>query len=406
MSKEKLDTQEVKTLDLNGLEQQNEQTSKESCELSIVMPCLNEAQTIGQCIQKARTFLYYNNIDGEIIVADNGSTDDSVNIAKKLGAKVVNVEERGYGAALMGGIAAAKGKYVIIGDSDDSYDFLNLMPFLEKLREGYHLVVGNRFKAGIQKGAMPFLHRYLGNPILSGIGKLFFKSKVNDFHCGLRGFHREAYKWMDLHTTGMEFASEMVVKSIIYDLKMTEVPTTLSPLSNKRKSHLRPFNDGWRHLKFLLLYSPRWIFFYPGLFLMIAGFLVSTWIFFNPQLSWDIHTMLYASGAIMIGFQTVIFAVFTKTFAVHEKLLPTTPQIEKILKNLTLEKGLVTGGIMVLLGLGGFIYSLIIWNDRIFFEAGITITMRLVIASVTLLVLGFQLIFSSFFFHMLRLNTK
>lgn len=406
MSKEKLDTQEVNTLDLNGLEQQNEQTSKESCELSIVMPCLNEAQTIGQCIQKARTFLYYNNIDGEIIVADNGSTDDSVNIAKKLGAKVVNVEERGYGAALMGGIAAAKGKYVIIGDSDDSYDFLNLMPFLEKLREGYHLVVGNRFKAGIQKGAMPFLHRYLGNPILSGIGKLFFKSKVNDFHCGLRGFHREAYKWMDLHTTGMEFASEMVVKSIIYDLKMTEVPTTLSPLSNKRKSHLRPFNDGWRHLKFLLLYSPRWIFFYPGLFLMIAGFLVSTWIFFNPQLSWDIHTMLYASGAIMIGFQTVIFAVFTKTFAVHEKLLPTTPQIEKILKNLTLEKGLVTGGIMVLLGLGGFIYSLIIWNDRIFFEAGITITMRLVIASVTLLVLGFQLIFSSFFFHMLRLNTK
>lgn len=401
-----MDTQEVNTLDLNGLEQQNEQASKESCELSIVMPCLNEAQTIGQCIQKARTFLYYNNIDGEIIVADNGSTDDSVNIAKKLGAKVVNVEERGYGAALMGGIAAAKGKYVIIGDSDDSYDFLNLMPFLEKLREGYHLVVGNRFKAGIQKGAMPFLHRYLGNPILSGIGKLFFKSKVNDFHCGLRGFHREAYKWMDLHTTGMEFASEMVVKSIIYDLKMTEVPTTLSPLSNKRKSHLRPFNDGWRHLKFLLLYSPRWIFFYPGLFLMIAGFLVSTWIFFNPQLSWDIHTMLYASGAIMIGFQTVIFAVFTKTFAVHEKLLPTTPQIEKILKNLTLEKGLVTGGIMVLLGLGGFIYSLVIWNDRIFFEAGITITMRLVIASVTLLVLGFQLIFSSFFFHMLRLNTK
>lgn len=401
-----MDTQEVNTLDLNGRDHQNEQDAKNTCELSIVMPCLNEEQTIGQCIQKARTFLYYNNIDGEIIVADNGSTDDSVNIAKKLGAKVVNVQERGYGAALMGGIAEAKGKYVIIGDSDDSYDFLNLMPFLEKLREGYHLVVGNRFKAGIQKGAMPFLHRYLGNPILSGIGKLFFKSKVNDFHCGLRGFHREAYKWMDLHTTGMEFASEMVVKSIIYDLKMTEVPTTLSPLSNKRKSHLRPFNDGWRHLKFLLLYSPRWIFFYPGLFLMIAGFLVSTWIFFNPQLSWDIHTMLYASGAIMIGFQTVIFAVFTKTFAVHEKLLPTTPQIEKILKNLTLEKGLVTGGIMVFLGLGGFIYSLIIWNDRIFFEAGITITMRLVIASVTLLVLGFQLIFSSFFFHMLRLNTK
>lgn len=401
-----MDTQEVNTLDLNGLDQENSQDSKNTCELSIVMPCLNEAQTIGQCIQKARTFLYYNNIEGEIIIADNGSTDDSVKIAKKLGAIVVNVEEKGYGAALMGGIEVAKGKYIIIGDSDNSYDFLNLMPFLEKLREGYHLVVGNRFKAGIQKGAMPFLHRYLGNPVLSGIGKLFFKSKVNDFHCGLRGFHREAYKWMDLHTKGMEFASEMVVKSIIYDLKMTEVPTTLSPLSNKRKSHLRPFNDGWRHLKFLLLYSPRWIFFYPGIFLMIAGFLVSTWIFFNPQLSWDIHTMLYASGAIMIGFQTVIFAVFTKTFAVHERLLPTTPQIEKILKNLTLEKGLITGGIMVLLGLGGFIYSLIIWNDRIFFEAGITITMRLVIASVTLLVLGFQLIFSSFFFHMLKLNTK
>ncbi len=401
-----MDAQEVNTLELNGFTEQNESGNSEGYELSIVMPCLNEAQTIGQCIQKARTFLYYNNIKGEIIVADNGSTDDSVNIAKKLGATVVNVQEKGYGAALMGGISQAKGKYVIIGDSDDSYDFLNLMPFLEKLREGYHLVVGNRFKAGIQKGAMPFLHRYLGNPILSGIGKLFFKSKVNDFHCGLRGFHREAYNWMDLHTTGMEFASEMVVKSIIYDLKMTEVPTTLSPMSKNRKSHLRPFNDGWRHLKFLLLYSPRWIFFYPGLFLMIAGFLVSSWIFFNPQLSWDIHTMLYASGAVMIGFQTVIFAVFSKTFAVHEKLLPTTPQIEKILQNITLEKGLIAGGIMVLLGLGGFIYSLIIWNDRIFFEAGITITMRLVIASVTLLVIGFQLIFSSFFFHMLKLNTK
>lgn len=401
-----MDTQEVNTYEINGFTSNDEVSSIENYELSIVMPCLNESKTIGQCIQKARTFLYYNNISGEIIVADNGSTDGSVEIAKKLGAKVVHVQEKGYGAALMGGIAEAKGKYIIIGDSDDSYDFLNLMPFLEKLREGYHLVVGNRFKAGIQKGAMPFLHRYLGNPILSGIGKLFFKSKVNDFHCGLRGFHREAYKWMDLHTTGMEFASEMVVKSIIYDLKMTEVPTTLSPLNKDRKSHLRPFNDGWRHLKFLLLYSPRWIFFYPGIFLMIAGFLISSWIFFNPQLSWDIHTMLYASGAIMIGFQTVIFAIFTKTFAVHEKLLPTTPQIERILKNLTLEKGLITGGIMVLLGLGGFVYSLIIWNDRIFFEAGITITMRLVIASVTLLVLGFQLIFSSFFFHMLKLNTK
>ncbi len=375
-------------------------------ELSIIMPCLNEEQTVGTCIQKATTFLYYNNIKGEIIIADNGSTDNSIDIAKKLGAKVINIQDKGYGSALMGGIAESRGKYIIMGDSDDSYDFLNLMPFVEKLREGYHLVVGNRFQAGIKKGAMPILHRYLGNPVLSGIGKLFFKSKIGDFHCGLRGFHREAYTWMDLQTTGMEFASEMVVKSTIFDLKMTEVPTTLFPDGRLRKSHLRTFSDGWRHLRFLLLYSPRWLFFYPGVLLMLLGVLVSTWIFMNPQLTWDIHTMLYASGAIMIGFQTVIFAIFSKTFAVHEKLLPTNPKIDKILNSITLEKGMLIGSIMILLGLAGSIYSIMIWDEGSFFQYGITITMRIVIASVTLLILGFQVIFSSFFFHMLKLNTK
>ena len=378
---------------------------KELLELSFVMPCLNEEETVGICIEKAMRSLKENNIKGEVIIADNGSTDGSIEIAQNAGAKVVNIATKGYGSALLGGIKAAKGKYIIMGDADDSYDFLNIMPYVEELRKGYDLVMGNRFKGKKMKGAMPFLHRYLGNPVLSWIGRLFFKSNVGDFHCGLRGFSKKAFYIMNLQTTGMEFASEMVVKATLYGLKITEVPTTLSPDGRSGKPHLRSFRDGWRHLRFLLLYSPRWLFLYPGLFLMLFGIVVGSLIFAMPDLKWDIHTMLYAVASSMIGFQAVIFAIFSKTFAVHEKLLPRNSGIDNLLNKITLEKGLIIGSILVLTGLAGFIYALAIWDKGSFEALGIPTTMRIVIASFTLLVLGFQLIFSSFFFNFLKINT-
>lgn len=370
------------------------------------MPCLNEAETVGHCIRKAKSFLDANNIAGEVIVADNGSRDGSDRIAEGEGAIVINVNEKGYGNALIGGISAARGRYIIMGDSDDSYDFLGLKPFLEKLREGFELVVGNRFRGGIEKGAMPWHHRYIGNPSLSLIGKWFFKSNISDFHCGLRGFTKDAFEKMDLQTTGMEFASEMVVKATLKGLRTTEVPTKLSPDGRPGRPHLRSFRDGWRHLRFLFLYSPRWLFLYPGFLMMLIGLFISVAIFLNPENNWDIHTMLYASGSIMIGFQAVIFAVFTKTFALHEKLLPRTNRIEKLFRKVTPEKGIIVALIMLAIGAFTFIYTYAIWQEGTFYELGITITMRYVIASVTLLVLGFQLLFSSFFFNILKLNTK
>lgn len=379
---------------------------QEYLELSIVMPCLNEAETVGVCVNKAISSLRDNNISGEVIIADNGSTDGSQEIAAKAGARLVKVKDRGYGSALRGGISAAKGKYIIMGDADDSYDFLNLMPFVEKLREGYELVMGNRFRGEKKKGAMPFLHRYLGNPVLSWIGRLFFDSQIRDFHCGLRGFTKKAFYIMNLQTSGMEFASEMVVKATMFDLKITEVPTTLSPDGRSGKPHLRSFRDGWRHLRFLLMYSPRWLFLYPGLILMFFGIVVGTLIFAMPDLGWDIHTMLYAVAASMIGFQAVIFAILSKTFAVHEKLLPRNRSINKILSKITLEKGLVVGLTLILIGLAGFFYALSIWDRGSFEALGIPTTMRIVIASFTLLVLGFQLIFSSFFFNFMKINTN
>jgi glycosyltransferase involved in cell wall biosynthesis len=375
-------------------------------ELSIVMPCLNEEKTVGVCIEKAKQFLQSNAIEGEIIIADNNSSDNSAAVAEASGAKVIHIYERGYGNALISGIQVSSGKYIIIGDSDDSYDFSDLRPILDKLREGYDLVIGNRFLSRKIPGAMPWHHRYIGNPLLTGIGKLFFKTQISDFHCGLRGFTRTAFNKMDLQTTGMEFASEMIVKSSIFGMKMTEVPTILKPDGRSGKSHLKSFRDGWRHLRFLLMYSPRWLFLYPGLTLMLFGLIIEMLIFLRPDLKLDIHTMLYASAAIMIGLQIVIFAVFTKTFAVHDKLLPTNQQIEKILNKMTLENGLLLGSILLIIGLAGAIYSYYIWREGTFFELGIKITMRIVIASFTLIVTGFQIIFSSFFLNILKLNTK
>ncbi len=339
-------------------------------ELTVVMPCLNEAETLATCIEKARASLESNGIRGEILIADNGSTDGSQEIAERLGARVVPVAARGYGSALRGGIAAARGKYVIMGDADDSYDFSHLLPFVEKLREGYDLVMGNRFQGGIAPGAMPPLHKYLGNPVLTAVGRLFFRSPCGDFHCGLRGFRRDSVLGLNLQTTGMEFASEMVVKATLMRLRLAEVPTTLSPDGRSRPPHLRSWRDGWRHLRFLLLYSPRWLFLYPGVFFMIAGALVGLWILSSDAtlggVTFNVNTLVYAGSAIVLGFQSVIFAVFTKSFAINEGLLPEDPRITRLFEVITLEVGLVVGVLMVLLGFGLSIYSLSVCGARSF----------------------------------------
>jgi glycosyltransferase involved in cell wall biosynthesis len=379
-------------------------------ELSIVMPCLNEAETLGACIEKAQRSLQALGVAGEIIVADNGSSDDSAEIAARLGARVVQVAVKGYGSALMGGIAAARGKYVIMGDADDSYDFTNLEPFLEKLREGYDLVMGNRFKGQIQPRAMPPLHRYLGNPVLTGIGRLFFHSACGDFHCGLRGFRKASIAALDLRTTGMEFASEMVVKATLQKMRIAEVPTSLSPARRSQPSHLRSWRDGWRNLRFLLMYSPRWLFLYPGTALMLLGLLVGLWLLPGSRtvgsVAFDVHTLLYAAMAMVIGFQAVLFAIFTEVFAINEGLLPEDPRWDKLFRWSTLEVGLLAGCVLLIAGLAGSIYALGDWGAHSFGRLDPFQTLRLVIPAVTLLVLGCQTILSSFFLSVLGLRRR
>ncbi|GBL16005.1 putative glycosyltransferase [Microcystis aeruginosa NIES-1211] len=369
-------------------------------ELSIVMPCLNEAETLATCIGKARDYLERHKIAGEVLIADNGSSDGSQEIATNSGARVVPIPERGYGSALRGGIAAAKGQYIIMGDADDSYDFTNLSPFLEKLRQGYDLVMGNRFQGGIKPGAMPVLHKYLGNPVLTWLGRLFFGSPCGDFHCGLRGFSKRAIEQLNLRTTGMEFASEMVVKASLYGLKITEVPTTLSPDGRSRPPHLKTWRDGWRHLRFLLMYSPRWLFLYPGLALMFLGFVATIWFIPQPK----VHTLLYSATALIIGFQIVSFAIFTKAFAISEGLLPEDRKLRRFLRYINLEVGLIIGVILFLLGIGGSVYALYTWNAQLYGALDPAVTMRIVIPSVTALALGVQVIFSSFFLSVLGLK--
>jgi glycosyltransferase involved in cell wall biosynthesis len=381
-----------------------------SIEVSVVMPCLNEAATLRACIQKARASLESNQVIAEIIVADNGSTDDSPRIAEEMGARLVCVEARGYGAALMGGINAARGKFVIMGDADDTYDFGTLGPFIEKLREGNDLVMGNRFKGGIQPGAMPKLHRYLGNPVLSGLGRLFFRSPCGDFHCGLRGFRKEAVMQMGLRTTGMEFASEMVVKATLHNLRIAEVPTTLAPDARNRAPHLRTWRDGWRHLRFLLLYSPRWLFLYPGAGLMAIGIAAGAWLELGPvtigNVRLDIHSLLYAAAAVVVGFQAIIFAIFTKIFAITEGLLPEDPKLKKVFRYVTLEAGLALGMLILLLGVTGSVLAVNDWGFRSFGNLDPQSEMRVAIPSVTALILGSQIVLSSFFLSVLGLNRK
>lgn len=371
-------------------------------ELSIVMPCLNESETLSICITKAQWYIQQQHLAAEIIIADNGSTDGSQAIATGFGVKVIEVSDRGYGSALRAGIAAAKGQYIIMGDADNSYDFTQLSPFIDQLRAGYDLVMGNRFRGGIQPGAMPPLHRYLGNPVLTWIGRLFFASPCQDFHCGLRGFRKDAIEALGLRTTGMEFASEMVVKATLYRLKIAEVSTTLSPDGRSRPPHLRSWRDGWRHLRFLLLYSPRWLFLYPGLLLMLVGFVSTLFLLSGPK----VHTLLYSSTAMLIGFQIALFSIFTKAFGMNEGLLPTDRRFQKLLRYLNLEVGLIVGAILILMGFGGTVYAFSRWQSQLFGALDPAETMRVVIPSVTCFALGFQVVFSSFFLSVLNLKTK
>ncbi len=378
-------------------------------ELSIVIPCLNEAETIGTCIDKSRTFLERNGVAGEIIVADNGSTDGSQEIAGRHGARVVHAKERGYGSALSAGINAAGGTYVIIGDADDSYDFTALEPFLTKLREGYDIVMGNRFKGGIKPNAMPLLHQYLGNPVLTFIGRLFFKSPVGDFHCGLRGFRKSAVERLNLRTTGMEFASEMIVKATLHKLRITEVPTSLSPDGRSRPSHLRTWRDGWRHLRFLLLYSPDWLFLYPGVAMIAFGTVMMMWLLPGPRavygVTFNIHTLLYAAMAVILGVQTVSFAVFSRVFAAGAGLVPQGGQMW-IMKLFTLERGILVGVTLILIGAAGSTYGFVYWRAEKFGQLDPSYVMRLIIPALTALTAGFQVVFSSFFLSVLSLKHR
>lgn len=377
-------------------------------ELSLVMPCLNEAETLAICIQKAQMFFDTEKVIGEVVIADNGSTDGSQMIAKKLNARIINVKEKGYGSALRGGIEAAKGKYVIIGDADDSYDFNNLLPFLYRLRNGFDLVMGNRFKGGIKKGAMPFLHRYLGNPVLSFIGRLFFKTDIGDFHCGLRGFSKAAYNKMQLRTVGMEFASEMVVKASLMKLKITEVPTILSPDGRTRPPHLNTWSDGWRHLRFLILYSPKWLFLNPGIMLMIIGFISSFALIKNPitinSITFDVHTLLYTSVSFLIGFQLVLFYGLTKVYTVENGFLPKSNKYNKLFQILNLEKGLIIGFVLVIVGIALSIYSYANWKSLDYSAISGNNILRTVIPAITTILVGVQTILFSLFFSILGLK--
>jgi glycosyltransferase involved in cell wall biosynthesis len=377
-------------------------------ELSIVMPCLNEAETLAVCIAKARSYLKRSGVKGEIVIADNGSTDGSQAIAKKAGARVVAVAEKGYGSALRGGIATARGKYVIMGDADDSYDFSALDPFVDELRTGTQLVMGNRFKGGVAKGAMPPLHRYLGNPVLSFAGRLFFPSAIGDFHCGLRGFDRKAILGLNLRTTGMEFASEMVVKATLTGLSVAEVPTTLRPDGRTRAPHLRSWRDGWRHLRFLLLFSPRWLFLYPGLVLMVFGIAATLLLLpgpvqVAPGVELDIHTLLVAAMFIIVGLQAISFSVIGRSFATRYGFIPPSSRFGRWLDALTLERILLVSVPVALLGAGGIFWSVNNWANQGFGPLAYSETMRVMITSMTALVAGLQLVMTGFLASILNI---
>ena len=382
-------------------------------ELSIVMPCLNEADTLGTCIEKARLALDSRGIVGEVIVADNGSMDGSRDIARAAGASVVHVAERGYGAALMGGIAAARGTYVLMGDADDSYDFGEAPRFLDRLREGYDLVQGCRLPSGggtVLPGAMPVLHRLWGNPMFSAMAQHWFGAPIHDVYCGLRAFRRSWYEGLDQRCTGMEFATEMIVKASLFGARVGEVPITLHPDGRRlHKRHLRTFRDGWRTLRFLLLYSPRWLFLMPGLALMllgIAGYAAALPGFrvFGAHL--DAHTLLFASLWLICGYQAVLFAVMTKAFAIGEGLMPPDPRLDAVFRVATLERGILLGCGAMAIGAVLLVLAVLQWQNVDFGALDYAHTMRFVIQGVTLITLGFQTVLSSFFVSLLGMKRR
>src|SRR5258706_2159184 len=374
------------------------------------MPCLNERETLATCITKARAYLERSGVAGEVLVADNGSSDGSPGLAQQAGARVVQEAHKGYGSALRAGIAAARGRFVIMGDADDSYDFTALDPFVEALRGGADLVMGNRFRGGIAPRAMPPLHRYLGNPVLSGIGRLFFRSPIGDFHCGLRGFRTEAVRGLGLASEGMEFASEMVVRATVDGLRIVEVPATLSPDGRSRPPHLRSFRDGWRHLRFLLLLSPRWLFLYPGALLMLAGLASMLWLLPGPRVvagvGLDLNTLGYSNPAIVCGFQAVTFAIFAKVFAINARLLPPDPRIRRLTSLVNVEVGMTAGLLLLLGGIAGGAYALGLWRLASYGALNPEVTLRIVAPSATAMIVGLQLIFSSFFLGVLGLRRQ
>jgi glycosyltransferase involved in cell wall biosynthesis len=372
------------------------------------MPCLNEARTLATCIKKAQLFLKAHGIAGEVIVADNGSTDSSVEVAENMNARVVRVGTRGYGAALAAGIEAAEGKYVLMGDSDESYDFSMLFPFVEKLRAGYDLVIGNRFMGGIAPGAMPLLHRYLGNPFLTAIGRLFFSCReCGDFYCGLRGFRKEAVRELKLQSNGMEFALEMVVKARMHDLRITEVPITLSPDGRGRPPHLRWHRDGWRSLRFYLLMSPRWFFAIPGLTLLGCGVLVSIVLLAGPvsvmSITFDYHTLMYSTSAIVLGYQSILLFIFAKLMAIESGLHPRRTKFWFLERRRTLEWCIVIAATLVMVGVALGIIATRQWSLVGFGNLRPAVTIRLVICSVLFLLLGGQTLLAGFYFGLMNL---
>ncbi|MFK4805853.1 glycosyltransferase family 2 protein [Microbacterium sp. ZW CA_36] len=386
-------------------------TSTETIELSIVMPCLNEAETLAVCIDKAQGYLARSGVVGEVVIADNGSTDGSQEIARAHGARVVDVPAKGYGSALMGGIDAARGEYVIMGDADDSYDFSQLDPFVERLREGDQLVMGNRFQGGIAEGAMPPLHKYLGNPVLSWIGRALFRSPIGDFHCGLRGFNRRAILDLHLQTTGMEFASEVVVKSTLGGLRVSEVPTTLSKDGRSRPPHLRSWRDGWRHLRFLLIFSPRWLFLIPGAAAFFLGLLGTFFLAIGPieigGLGLDAISQVYLAALCVVGYQSVIFAILTKIYAQHEGFrIPRSRNFERLERRISLESGAVAGLALFLIGFAIAIWQFVAWAALGFGSLDLAPTLRVSVPAALLMILGAQTIMSGMFLGVLNVGLK
>ncbi len=369
-------------------------------ELTILMPCLNEAETLATCIRKARGYLERSGVAGEVLIADNGSTDGSQAIAEAEGARVVPVPRKGYGAALIGGIAAARGRFVIMGDADDSYDFSSLQPFVDGLRAGADIVMGNRFRGGIAPGAMPVLHKYLGNPVLSFLGRLFFGLKAKDFHCGLRGFDRERMMALGCRTEGMEFASEMLVRASFAGYRIEEVPTTLKPDGRSRPPHLRTWRDGWRHLRFLLIHTPQWLFLYPGALFLALG-LVGVALLSGGQVrvggvGLSIHTFLVLCQFVVIGVQLMAFAVMSQLYASHTGLFPVSDKRRAQLSLFSLENMLIAGGALLLAGFGGSLYCVWLWAGKGFGDLQYASLARVLMLSLTGLVVGVQLVFTAF----------